>query len=549
MRPWFGTMLLRLAAVVLVAIAVVACDERRPELTPMPATDTSKLEPAVRSRLAAAQAEFDRVAEHKPSNAELGNAYGELAMNYHAQDLAVPAEVAYLNAHELAPRDKRWPYLLAHLYADSSRLPEAIEMFEVVRNIDENDVPTQIYLGQLYFLTGDLDKASVMYERVQSHKDARAAALAGLGKIALARGRYTEAVDRLEEALKLSPAATRLRQPLAMAYRGLGETEKAEANLAHYAPNGDEPGVPDPVVDLLSSKVVVSRVLLRRGQRYGKEGRFDLAEQAYRAAVASDPTSAEAIANLGISLANLGHIAEAQERLTESLRMDDTNSLVHLSLGVVYDRQGFDKLAIEQYQSALERDPDSLQARVYLADAKMRTGSAAEAAQLYRQALDRSPDSSRMQFSLAMALVQARRQGEARKVLEAVLASQPQNAEIINTLARLLATAADPKIRDGARALTLSKALFESTRSLAVGQTYAMAFAETGNFTEAVKLQQETIIGYERSGAPVDKSFLTRNLLLYQRHQPSREGWPAGDPAFQPRSPAAARLTGGSPAS
>ena len=35
--------------------------------------------------------------------------------------------------------------------------------------------------------------------------------------------------------------------------------------------------------------------------------------------------------------------------------------------------------------------------------------------------------------------------------------------------------------------------------SLAVGQTYAMAFAETGRFAEATTLQQETIIGYQRS--------------------------------------------------
>ena len=47
-------------------------------------------------------------------------------MVYHAQDLPTPAEVAYINAMRLAPGDKRWPYLLAHLYADASRLPEAI---------------------------------------------------------------------------------------------------------------------------------------------------------------------------------------------------------------------------------------------------------------------------------------------------------------------------------------------------------------------------------------------------------------------------------------
>jgi len=42
----------------------------------------------------------------------------------------------------------------------------------------------------------------------------------------------------------------------------------------------------------------------------GKAGRFDLAELEFRAAVEADPTNADAIANLGISLANLGRVDE-----------------------------------------------------------------------------------------------------------------------------------------------------------------------------------------------------------------------------------------------
>jgi len=41
----------------------------------------------VRNRIAAAHAEFDRVAASSPSRSQLAAAYGELAMVYHAQDL------------------------------------------------------------------------------------------------------------------------------------------------------------------------------------------------------------------------------------------------------------------------------------------------------------------------------------------------------------------------------------------------------------------------------------------------------------------------------
>jgi tetratricopeptide (TPR) repeat protein len=523
----------------LVAAFVAGCSEPKRELVPVPVPDTSGLEPSVRSAVERARAEFDRVAKGNPKPAELADAYGELAMTYQAQSLVPPAEAAYANARALAPGDKRWPYLLGHLYNDASRVPEAISALEAALAIDGKDSPALLSLGEVYLQHGDFDKAQAMYSRLQADDHARAAALAGLGKVALARHQYKEAVQYLEDALKLLPAATRLRQPLAMAYRGLGERDKAEQNLSRYSANGMEPGIADPMAEALDAKVAASRTLVRRGQRFGKAGRFDLAEPAFRAAVEADPANADALANLGISLANLGRLEEAQRRLSESLSVDDTNAVAHLSLGVILDRQGSDRLAMDQYRAALDRDPTNVQARVYLADAKLRAGLAEEAAALYRQALAQAPDSLRMQLSLAMANVRAGHYGEARKVLELALKTHPGNPEVTNALARILATAPESKVRDGPRARALAKALFESTHDPDVGQTYAMAMAETGGFDQAVVLQKETIIVFEHAGGEGRKPFLQKNLALYEQHKPTREGWAADDPAFQPRSPAA----------
>jgi tetratricopeptide (TPR) repeat protein len=538
MTPWRW----RLAGFLIagfLAAAVGGCGEPQHAPLPIPVPNADDLEPSVRAALARAQAEFDRVSAGKPTTAELSNAYGELALTYHAQSLVPPAEAAYANARMLAPRDKRWPYLLGHLYNDASRLPEAISMFETALAIDGSDAPTLVSLGEAYLQHGDFDKAQLMYKSLEANDSARAAALTGLGKVALAKRQYKEAVEYLEAALKLAPGAARLRQPLAMAYQGLGERAKAEENLRQYSVDGVGPEVADPLADALGAKVAASRALLRRGKRFGKAERFDLAEPAFRAAVEADPTNADAIANLGISLANLGRLDEAQRRLSESLAINDNNAMAHLSLGVVLDRQGLDQAATKEYTAALSNDASNLQARVYLADAKMRMGRPEEAARLYRQAVEQSPNSSRMQMSLALATIRAGQFNEARKVLEAAHTAQPANPEIINTLARVLATAPAAAVRDGARALELAKSLFESTKNPEVGQTYAMALAETGNFDQAVVLQRETIIVFEHTGGERRKPFLQRNLALYERHKATREGWPPDDPAFQPRSPAA----------
>jgi tetratricopeptide (TPR) repeat protein len=350
-------------------------------------------------------------------------------------------------------------------------------------------------------------------------------------------------VSSLEEALRLEPGALRLHQPLATAYQALGEPAKAQESLRRYSIDGTEPAVPDPAADALGDKVAASKVLLRRGQRAGRSGRFDQAEKAFRAAVAADPTNAEALANLGISLANLDRIEEAQNHLEQALRMDPSIAVAHLSLGVLHDRQGRDAAAIEQYEAALTHDRDYIQAYVYLADALMRQGDALRAAARYAEALGKSPDSMRMRYSLAMAYVKGHRLGDARKTLEDGLAAQPGNQVFINALARILATAPDRRLRDGPRALDLARKLFEVARVPDVGQTYAMALAENGRFEEAAKLQEETIIAFERSGAAVSGKFLADNLDRYRRREPARAGWAADDPVFAPRSPAARRVS------
>jgi tetratricopeptide (TPR) repeat protein len=529
-----------LLVAIVVAVSIGACADSKVELVPVPNPEASAFEPSVKKKLAEARANLDRIVAAQPSNQELGNAYGELAMTYHAQDLLKAAEAAYENARKLAPREIRWPYLEGHLYNDSARQPEAIRAFEAALAIDGANLPVLVSLGQVYLQHGDLDQAQRMFEKALANKDGRAAAEAGLGKVAMAKRDYKEAIKHFEEALKLWPSATQLRQPLAVAYQGVGNRAKAEENIARYDISGVEPMVADAAADALASKVVASRVLMRRGQRDAKAGRFDLAEVAFRATVAADPTNAEALANLGISLANLGRTDEAQRALTESLKMDNTSAVAHLSLGVILDRQGMDQAASEQYEAALKVDPDNTQAAVYLADLKMRLGLPGHAAELYRRALAQSPNATRMQISLAMAYIKGKRFADARKALEAVVAAQANNVEATNALARILATAPDASVRDGARALQLAKTLFQTTHNPEIGQTYAMALAETGEFTQAATLQNETMIVYERMKAPADKAFLTRNLERYRQQQPTREGWGPNDPALEPRSPAAA---------
>jgi tetratricopeptide (TPR) repeat protein len=520
---------------------LTSCEERRPPvLVPIPAIDMTPIEPGVRNAIEQARASVETLRRNNAANAPLAEAYGELAMRYHVHGLEASAEAAYKNARSLAPADKRWPYLLGHLYNDSARQSEAISNFEVALALDEHDAATLASLAEIYLRRGDLERAQALYQRLLGDKDLRAVALAGLGKVALARRDYKTAIARLEECLALSPSSTRLRTPLAAAYRGEGRPDKAEQVLHRFAAGGDEPNFFDPLANALDARVASSRGLLRRGERFAAGGRFDLAAQAFRAASLADPNDAEAFANLGVSLANLGQLDDAKGALRESLRLDDGSALAHLTLAVVLDREGSDAAAISNYRAALHADPKNEQAKVYLADALMRGGDVEGAAALYEEALSEAP-SARVRFSLVLAEVRRHRFGVAKELLEEGLRDMPQSTSLRGALARVLATAPEGSVRDGPRALQIAKELFENSRAPSDGQTLAMAMAATGDFEHAIQLQQETEIAYDRMGRPEAKPFLEQNLASYRAGRTASDPWAATDPLFQPRSPAASR--------
>ena len=106
----------------------------------------------------------------------------------------------------------------------------------------------------------------------------------------------------------------------------------------------------------------------------------------------------------------------------------------------------------------------------------------------------------------------------ARKYREA---AEGQDAKDLNNLAWFLATCADSKFRDGPGALRFAeKAVAATDRTNAMYlDTLAAAYAETGNFAEAIKIQSEAMSLVNDEEGQKD---LAHRLRLYQSHTPCR---------------------------
>ena len=96
-------------------------------------------------------------------------------------------------------------------------------------------------------------------------------------------------------------------------------------------------------------------------------------------------------------------------------------------------------------------------------------------------------------------------------------------AEAKNNTAWILATAKDPKMRNGALAIRLAQQAVADRADATRIDTLAAANAEAGRFDIAVREQQRAIELAKQEGALDLVPELESHLALYRRRQPYRE--------------------------
>ncbi len=169
---------------------------------------------------------------------------------------------------------------------------------------------------------------------------------------------------------------------------------------------------------------------------------------------------------------------------------------------------------------------DNYFAHASLADLLMRRDRLAEAIAHSEEALRIRPRDADAQNNLGLALLQTGDVQRAAAHLEKALAIDPghMNAEV--NLAWILATAPDESTRNGARAVQLAEdvALRAGHPNAIVLRTLAVAYAETGRFSDAIETAQQAIAIAKATGNDGLAADLERNIAAYRMNQPIRSG-------------------------
>jgi len=505
----------------------------RPALTAVSLPDiSSAAEPVqkqIRDRFALLQAAIGRV---DAPTSELAAAYGELGRLMVAAEYFDTAEACFLNARALAPAEIRWPYFLGHLFRMRNDPARAAGFFEQALVLSPSDTPGLVWLAEMHLALNRTDEAEAALTKARSLDPASGAVLFGLGRVALAKRNYAQAVEYLEGALANGPQATLVHYPLALAYRGLGNRAKAEEHLRLRGDVGLPPA--DPLLQELAGLLQNASAYEVRGSQAIDERRWADAVADLRTASELDPSNAFTRLNLGTSLYMTGDAAGALEQFQAAVRLSPGLSKAHYGIGVLMGERRQDREAIDAFSRAVQADPGNMEARLALGDALRRTGRVQESLAPYAEVIKANPSASQAAFGYAMALVRLRRYPEARDRLNEGAKVFPDQPGFAHALARLLAAAPDDRVRDGARAMTIMTGLTKTQQSLGTAETMAMVLAELGRFDEAVTWQQNAIAAASQSGRADIVARLTRNLALYQRREPCRIPWPDDDPVHRP---------------
>ena len=539
----------RLAIGVLLVL-VAGCGSSKPSAPASPALasrevilpDLARMDPPVQAQVKQRYATLMEKKKAGASGDELGKAYGEYAMLLQAAEYYEAAEPAYLNAQDLMPGDARWPYYLGHLYKSIGQTEKSIQSFERALQRNPSEIATLIWLGRLYLEQGKPDEAEPLFERAAQLPPRNVAVMAGLGQAALARRDYQRAVTVLEEALAFDPGAASIHSPLANAYRGLGDSAKAEEHLKLW--RNTDLVVPDRLRADLDMSIESGLSYELRGVRALEARDFKAAEELFRKGVQLAPANTALGRSLrhklGTALVLQGDVDGAMARFEEVAKLapadglDEASAKANYSLGVVHASSGEMNQAIQRLTAAVKYNPNYAEALMALGDTLRRSGRIEASLKPYADVVRINPRSAEARFAYALALVRLRRYRDAKAWLEESARVLPDRPELSHALARILAAAPDDTVRDGARAMALVQELMKGNQTTDVGETMAMALAELGQFSDAVDVQKGVIAASQQAGAAQDVRRMAANLRLYERRQACRMPWPDDDPVHIP---------------
>lgn len=298
-------------------------------------------------------------------------------------------------------------------------------------------------MGNAHLEAGRRDSAQHYFRRALGLDPHMQEAYKGLVKALRGEERLGEAIEVLDEALRLWKGDETLSLMLAECYSGLGRVEDARAVyrrlgktpeqawalLAREAlRRGNWQRAYDGLVEALRGDVS-AELYNDLGASLVGLGRIEEGLQAFRKAARLDPKMAGAFANIGRVYVQHGRQIEAIAALQRAVELEPGNGALFALLGQAYEEMGQWDEAQQSYYQAVKCAPKSVAYRINLAYAYQALGQPRQAEKGYRAAIALDEESVPALFNLGALLLERKRGTEAMDFFQRVLRISPENVD------------------------------------------------------------------------------------------------------------------------
>lgn len=333
-------------------------------------------------------------------------AWGELGAVLMAHHLRGPADECFANAARLDGDDFRWPYLSGYL-AEEVDLEAAAASYGAALQLNPMYDPLRIRLGRVLARLNRINEAAEQFAAVLERDTRNPYAHLELARMHLARGDAAAAQQYFETACTIPGWNPRpAYEELARVAFSRGDLERAldYSRRGERYPEAATVKVPDPVLQAVESKEVLSRRSAKQADIMTARGDFAGAARLYRLLSRSRPDMSRPLLNLAHALEMQGKSAEAIAVFREVIARFPEEIAAHYGLAIALERGGDRRGAAAAYRRCLELKPDYAGAHYNLALLLQQEGEDDTAAESFKRAVQADPKFAPAHLALGVLL-------------------------------------------------------------------------------------------------------------------------------------------------
>jgi tetratricopeptide (TPR) repeat protein len=195
-------------------------------------------------------------------------------------------------------------------------------------------------------------------------------------------------------------------------------------------------------------------------------------------------------------------VDEAIQFFQEHVRANPQHAAAQQALAEALEARGRLEEAAALYRKLIESEPDALEPYVALGSMYRRQGRTRDAAASFEAALRRFPDSEEIHHHRAKAYMEIPDLPRSIAAYKEIRKRWPQSWVATANLAWILATAPDPRFRDGKEAVALADVAVQATsgREPQALNTLAAAYAQAGRFEDALRTANQALQAAQAAG-------------------------------------------------